>query len=149
EVVQRSIEVRSKVRALLVDHHASAHRPCARDPCRPPRGEAEDLITAAVGEDRLRPSDEAMKAAASRDEIVARPQIEVIGVAEQDLRAEFFEIPVRDAFDGALRADRHERRRLHVAVRRGDDTGACESGAVRNAEAEHSTLTVYRSELSS
>ena len=66
--------MRSEVRALLVD--------------RAPRGEAEHLIAAAVGQDRPRPADEAVQAAAPRDEIVAGPQIQVIGVAQQDLGAE-------------------------------------------------------------
>ena len=61
-----------KSRALLVD--------------RPALGEAEHLVAAAVGEDRLRPADEAVQPAAPRDQIVAGPQIQVIGVAEQDLR---------------------------------------------------------------
>ena len=39
-------------------------------------------------------------------------QIEVIGVAEDDFRAERFERVLGDGFDGALRADGHEDRRL-------------------------------------
>ena len=61
---------------------------------RAPRGEAEHLIAAAVGEDRPRPADERVKAAAPRDQIVAGPQVQVIGVAQENLGAELFEIPV-------------------------------------------------------
>ena len=52
------------------------------------RREAEHLVAAAVGQDRPRPADEAVQAAGARDEIVARPQVQVIGVAEDDLGAE-------------------------------------------------------------
>ena len=65
----------------------------------------------------LRPADEAVQPAAPRDQIVAGTQVEMVGVAEENLGAERFEIAVRHALDGALRADRHERRRLDVAVR--------------------------------
>ena len=95
--MRRAVEVRPEARAVFVDG--------------PPRGQAEDLIAAAVGEDRPLPADERVQPAAARDEIVAGPQIQVIGVAEQDLGAERFEIAMRDALHGALRADRHERRR--------------------------------------
>ena len=42
----------------------------------------------------------------------------MIGVAEDDLGAERLEIVVPNGLDRPLRADRHERRRLHHAVRR-------------------------------
>ena len=48
-----------------------------------PLRQAEHLKPAAVGEDRPRPADEAMKAAAPRDELVAGAQQQVIGVAER------------------------------------------------------------------
>ena len=89
-----------------------------------PLGEAEDLVAAAVGQDRTPPADEPVQAAAARDQVVAGPQIEMIGVAEQDLGAEPLEIAVRDALDRALRADGHERRRLDLAVRRRQHAGA-------------------------
>ena len=50
-------------------------------------GEAVDLEAAAVGEDRPVPVHEAMQAAQLGDEVVAGPQGEVIGVAEDDLGA--------------------------------------------------------------
>src|SRR2546428_11642289 len=102
--MSRAVEVRAKMRALLVD-------------C-PPRREAEDLVAAAVGEDGLGPANERVKAAAARDQIVAGTQIEVIRVAEQNLDAEVLEVAMRDGLHRALRADGHERRRLDFAVRR-------------------------------
>ena len=56
------------------------------------RRQAEDLIAAAVGEDRPVPADEAVQPAAPRDQLVARPQVQVIGVAEDDLGAEILEV---------------------------------------------------------
>ena len=87
---------------------------------RAPRGQAEHLVAAAVGEDRFVPADESMQSAPPRDQIGAGAQIQVVCVAEQHLGADRFEIPMRDSFDGALRTDRHARRRLDLAVRRGD-----------------------------
>ena len=51
-------------------------------------------------------------------ELVAGPQVQVIGVAEDDRRADVLEVAQRQRLDRAARADRHERRRLDVAVRR-------------------------------
>ena len=101
-----------------------------------PRGEAEHLIAAAVGQDRLRPADEAVQPAAPRDQIVAGPQVQMVGVAEQNLSAERFQIAMRDAFHGALRAHRHERRRLDIAVRRRHHAAPRAPVAVRHAKAE-------------
>ena len=101
---------------------------------RAPRGEAEHLIAAAIGQDRARPPDETVQAAASCDEIVAGPQIEVVGVAEQDLRAEPFEIAMSEPFHRALGADRHERRRLDASMR--SCHHATPRAAVRVSDAE-------------
>ena len=46
--------------------------------------QAEHLVAAAVGEDRPGPADEAVEPAAAGDQLVAGPQIQVIGVAEDD-----------------------------------------------------------------
>ena len=74
--------MRPEARAALVD--------------RAPLGQAEDLIAAAVGQDRPGPADEAVQPAAPRDQIVAGPQIQVIGVAQQNLRAGALEVAVRE-----------------------------------------------------
>ena len=52
------------------------------------RREAEDLIAAAVGEDRPVPAHEAVQAAELADELRARPQGQVVGVGEDDLCAD-------------------------------------------------------------
>jgi hypothetical protein len=86
--------------------------------------EAEHLVAAAVGENRVRPPDEAVQPARARDHIVARTQVQVVRVAENDLRAGVLEIAMRDRLDGAARAHGHEHRRLDDAVRRVQDAAA-------------------------
>jgi len=53
----------------------------------PDFGEAEDLITTAVGENRQLPIHEAMQPARSADSFQPGPDVEMISVAEDDLRA--------------------------------------------------------------
>ena len=50
-------------------------------------GERHHLEAAGVGEDRMRPADESVQAAERRDPLRARPQHQVIGVAEHDVGA--------------------------------------------------------------
>ncbi len=87
-------------------------------------GEAEDLITAGIGEDGARPGHELMQPAELADEFVARTQIEMIGVCEDNFRAEFFERFLGQGFDGSLRAHGHEERSLDGAVGRGQAAAA-------------------------
>ena len=101
---------------------------------RPPRRETEHLIPAAVCQDRFRPADKPMEAAAARDEIVARPEIEMVGVAQEYRGAGGVQILMRDAFHRALRPDRHERGRLDLAVGRRQDTAARASVGVRHTK---------------
>ena len=70
---QRAVEVRAELDAVL-GHLAH-------------RRQAEHLVAAAVGQDRVRPADERVQAAGARDQLVAGPQVQVVGVAEDDLRA--------------------------------------------------------------
>src|SRR4051794_12427499 len=83
----------------------------------PPIREAEHLVAAAVGEDRPPPAREPVEPAEPPNQRVARPQVEVIGVAEDDLRAGVLEVLVRQRLDGTLRAHRHERGRVDRTVR--------------------------------
>ena len=96
--------------------------------------EREDLVAAGVGEDRAVPAHECMQAAELGDEILAWTQVQVVRVAEEDRRAERAQLPGVDALHGALRADGHERRRRHVAVRGAEDAGA--GGAVGSGQFE-------------
>jgi hypothetical protein len=122
--VRRAVEVRTKARALLVDG--------------PPRRHTEHLIAAAVGQDRLLPADKRVEPAAPRDQVGTGPQIEMVGVAQQDRGADRFEVAVGQAFHRALRTDRHERRRLHLAMRGRHTPAARAAIGVSHAEAERS-----------
>jgi hypothetical protein len=53
--------------------------------------EAEDLKAAGIREHGPRPGDEAMQASETANQLVARTQVEVIGVGENDLRVQLFE----------------------------------------------------------
>lgn len=48
----------------------------------------------------------------------------MIGVCENDLRAEFFERFIAESFDGGLRANRHEERSFDRAVGSGHTAAA-------------------------
>ena len=53
-----------------------------------------------------------------------------------------FQIAMRDAFDGALRPDRHECGRFDLAVRRHEHAGARATFGVRDAERERHMLSL-------
>ncbi|MNV27675.1 hypothetical protein D3C71_1188310 [compost metagenome] len=79
----------------------------------------EHLEAARVGEDRPIPAAEAMQAAVVADHIQARAQIQVEGVAKDDLGAKRTDLLRQDALHRAVGADRHECRGLHGAAREG------------------------------
>src|SRR6266702_4238272 len=87
-------------------------------------GKAEDLIAAGIGEDGARPGHEMMQAAKFANEFVPRAQIEMIGIRENNFRAELFERFIAQAFYGGLRAYRQEKRSLDGAVGRGQAAAA-------------------------
>src|SRR6185295_12347553 len=89
------------------------------------------------------PADEAMQAAAPRDQVVAGPEVEMIGVAQQDLGAERVELAVSDALHRALRADRHERRRLDAAVGRRHAAAPGAGVAMRHVKIERHVLSLF------
>lgn len=60
-----------------------------------------------------------MQAAEPPNQLMARPQIKMIRVGENDFRAQLFERLLREGFDGSLRANGQKKRRLHYAVGRG------------------------------
>ena len=81
--VRTAVEVRAEADAVISDFAQ--------------RVEREDLKAAGVGEQGARPTDELMQAAHAADGFVAGPQVEVIGVAENDLSAERFKDVLRTA----------------------------------------------------
>lgn len=102
EKVRGAIKVRAKGDAFLGDFTQIV--------------QAEDLEAAGIGEDGARPCHETMQASEVADGIDSRAQIEVIGIAQKNLDAEFFENILRHGFDGRDRADGHENRSLDLAV---------------------------------
>ena len=80
------------------------------------RAQAEHLKTAGIGQDRPIPAHEAMQAAMRRDHFQPRPQPQVEGVAQHDLRADLFQFERRHRLDRAIGADRHEGRGFDAAV---------------------------------
>ena len=86
----------------------------------PQFAQAEYLEAAGIGENRAWPRHELVKAAHSSDQFVAGTQIEMVCVGEDYLSVEIFEILLCLAFYRGCGANRHERRRLDHAVRRGE-----------------------------
>ena len=82
--------------------------------------EREHLEAAGIGEQRPIPCHELVKAAELLDDVLAGTDVQVVGVREDDLRADGFEIGGRQRADGRLRADRHEDRRRNDAVRQNE-----------------------------
>ena len=58
-----------------------------------------------------------MQAAQFADQFVSGAQIQMIGISENDLRAELFQSLIAKALDRRLRPDRHEGRRFDLAMR--------------------------------
>ena len=85
---------------------------------------AHQLVSAAVGEDRVLPAHEGVEPARPLDQLDARPQRQVIRVAEQDVDAGSAHLVRVQRLDGRVRSHRHECRRAHDSVRRGERTGA-------------------------
>ena len=80
--------------------------------------ERHDLEAATVGQDRTGPAHEAVQAAQRLDPRCARPEHQVVGVAQHDFRAGVRDMVRQHTLDRAGCADRHEGRRLRRAVGR-------------------------------
>ena len=104
--------------------------------------EAEDLEASGVGEDRPVPLHEPVEAAVRGDDLGARAEVQVIGVAEDDLRAELPQLARLDGLDRRLGADGHEAGRLDHPVGRHETSGA--SGSVARLDREREPLRRHR-----
>ena len=69
------------------------------------------------GQDRAAPTHEAVQAAPSPDQFLARPLGEVVGVRQDLLEAHRLQVFDPDRLYRAVGADRHEERRFDRAVR--------------------------------
>ena len=88
-------------------------------------GQREDLETAAVGQDGAVPAVELVQATCTLNDVHAGTQVQVIGVAQDDLRldvlAKFRHV---DGLDGAHSAHGHENGSLDLAMVGRDESGA-------------------------
>jgi hypothetical protein len=82
-----------------------------------PRRQTEDLVPAAIGEHGPRPTHERVEPATSSNQVIARPKMEVVRVAEDDRGTNVVEITRRHRFHSALGPNGHEHRRLDDTVR--------------------------------
>lgn len=88
------------------------------------RVQAEDLKSAAVGQNRAVPLHEGMQIPEAGHDLLPRPQGEVIRVGEDHLRPDLAELVGPDPLDGSARADRHETGGFDDAVWRVEEAGA-------------------------
>src|SRR5690349_7287754 len=65
----------------------------------------------------MRPTNKTMQPAKPTNSVMSGPQIEMVGIAEDDLSAERFKRVLRDGLHGPLRANRHKHRRFDGLVR--------------------------------
>ena len=80
-------------------------------------GKAEHLKSAAVGQDRAVPAGKLVQAAHIGNDLITGTQVEMIGVAQHDLCADFFQIMCRKpAFDRGSSGNVLESRCLNRAV---------------------------------
>ena len=77
------------------------------------------LEAAGVGQDRTVPAGEGLQAAQGGNAFGTRSQHQMIGIAEHDVGAGIAHLAPVQALHGASGADRHEGRRPHHAMRRG------------------------------
>jgi hypothetical protein len=82
------------------------------------------LEAAGIGEHRAVPAGEGLQAAKCGDALGSGPQHQVIGIAEHDVGAGIAHLAPVHALHRAGRADRHEGRRPHQAMRRGEASAA-------------------------
>ena len=80
------------------------------------RGQREDLKAARIREEVAPPSGKAVEAARRANGLVARPQVQVVGIRQYYGKAQFREGLGPDGLDRRIRPYRHEGRGLDLAV---------------------------------
>ncbi len=109
-------------------------------------GEAEDLKTTAVGQDRLVPIHELVQSAEFLEDVHAGTQEEVVGIGQDDLGAHDIEIARGDGLDRGLGPDRHVLRCLDFPVAGGEDAATGLTGGIGLEELEHGrAISLYLS----
>jgi hypothetical protein len=102
-------------------------------------GQGEDLKPTAVGQDGPVPVHEAVQPREAADHLAARPQVQVVGVAQDDLRPGGDELLGCQRLHRAQGPDRHEHRGFDRAVRGLENPrpGAAASRWVGNIKTKH------------
>ena len=100
----RAIKVRTKTHSFISDFAKL--------------GKTEYLVAAGIGEDGSIPGHEPVQAAKFANQFVTGTEVQMIGVAKNNLRAEFFQGFVPERLDRSLCANWHEKRRVDAAMRR-------------------------------
>ena len=104
-------------------------------------GEREDLETARVGKDRSCPSLETVQATCLVQDISTRTQVEVIGIAKDDLRLDILlEESALYTLDGANRTNWHKNRGLDIPMVGMDYARACARVRIRMYKVEKNFL---------
>ncbi len=93
-------------------------------------GEAEDLISAGVGEHRAVPAHPVLQATHLRHQLPTRAQQQVIGIGEDDLGPKLAQLLRPKALHRGLRAHGHEGGRVKRAMRRGHPPDSGGGGGV-------------------
>src|SRR5438477_9590753 len=73
-------------------------------------GKAEYLVAAGIGENGAIPGHKFVQTAQSANQFASRAKVKMVSIAEDDLRAQFFQRLVAKSFHCSLRAHRHEER---------------------------------------
>ena len=107
-------------------------------------GEGEYLVAAGVGKYGSCPSLEAVQPTRLVQDLRARAEVEVVGVAEDDLRLDIvLKVAPLYALHGAHRADGHEDGREDVAVVGMNDPGASRRTRIGLQESEHRLISCW------
>ena len=97
-------------------------------------GETEYLKATAIGQDRALPIHEFVQPAHFFHQIRAWANIQVVGIAQNNLRPDLFNLRRRHPFNRGLSADRHENRSLNIAMTCFKDTTTGRSGFFEQCE---------------
>ena len=92
--------------------------------------ERHDLEAPGVGQDRPVPVHEPVEPTEPPDPLVPRPQVQVVGIRQDDRGPDGPDVLGRQRLDRRVRADRHELRGLHRAMGERQGPGARPGGAV-------------------
>ncbi len=94
--------------------------------------QAEHLKTSGIGEYCPRPGHEPVQAAQLSNLLDSWPEVQVIGVAEENLNSEFLKHVLGHTFNGSNGPYGHEYGRLHFTVRSFESSGTCASCPIFN-----------------